>query len=100
LSWLGTQFVYIVILAAPLVGVAALLTVSRLAGALLVTVSMAAAFLFGLVNHFILQSPDHVSHVSGAWASTFATTAVLLAVTEAAASWLAFRQALLPRRVS
>jgi hypothetical protein len=100
LSSLATQFVYIVILAAPLAGLGALLLVSRLAGAWIVTISMAAAFIFGLVNHFILQSPDHVNQVSGAWASTFAATAVLLAITEAAGSLLAVRQALFFRRLS
>jgi hypothetical protein len=45
---------------------------------------MAASLVFGVVNHFLLASPDHVSHVAQQWRTLFATTAVLLALTEAA----------------
>ena len=52
---------------------------------------MAGSLVFGLVNHFVLASPDHVAHVSPEWRPLFATTAVLLAVTEAIGSGLAIR---------
>jgi hypothetical protein len=45
------------------------------------------------VNHFMLSSPDHVAHVDPQWRTLFATTAVLLAVTEAVACGLAIRLA-------
>jgi hypothetical protein len=38
---------------------------------------------FGVINHFVLSSPDHVAHVDPQFRSLFTTTAVLLAVTEA-----------------
>jgi hypothetical protein len=37
---------------------------------------------FGLVNHFVIDSPDHVAHVTAAAAPLFATTAVLLGTLE------------------
>jgi hypothetical protein len=55
-------------------------------GPIALTLVMAGAFVFGVYNHFILFSPDHVSHVSstkpGGWAVVFQATAILLAVTE------------------
>jgi hypothetical protein len=100
LSPFGTQFVYLVILAGPLLGLLMALTIARRAGVWLVAISMAGAFVFGIVNHFVLQSPDHVSQVAGSWGVTFAATAVLLAITEAAASLLALQQTLRHRRLS
>jgi MFS family permease len=79
----GTLFVYIVILAGPIVG----LVVSRWrlrAGASIVAASMAGALVFGLINHFIIDGSDHVAHVAAAWRTQFGITAVLLAVSEAA----------------
>jgi hypothetical protein len=52
---------------------------------------MAGSHVFGLVNHFVLGSPDHVAHVAPQWRPLFATTAALLAVTEALGSGLAIR---------
>lgn len=57
------------------------------AGAVLLACSMAGSFVFGVYNHFVAHSPDHVSEVSAmspaSWAVIFQITAVLLAVTEA-----------------
>ena len=78
----GTLFVYIVILAGPLAGLAAFAW-SRRAGALIVAVSMAGALIFGLVNHFIIGGADHVAHVAAEWRTLFGTTAALLVVSEA-----------------
>jgi hypothetical protein len=64
LPFAGTLFVYIVILAGPLAG----LTLWRWrprAGARLVAASMAGALVFGLVNHFIIDGPDHVARRGG-----------------------------------
>jgi hypothetical protein len=52
---------------------------------------MAGALIFGVVNHFVLSRPDHVAHVDSQWRALFATTAVLMAITEAWASVLARR---------
>jgi F0F1-type ATP synthase membrane subunit a len=92
LPFAGNLFVYIVILAGPLAGLA--LSVWRpQAGATLVAVTLAGSFAFGLVNHFIIPGADHVAHVAREWRSLFATTAVLLAVIEAAGAAIGFRLA-------
>jgi hypothetical protein len=101
LSRAANLFVYIVILAGPLIGLA--LTLPSLTtrpvsgsttgqiGGWLIAVTMAGSLVFGLVNHFVLSSPDHVAHVDPQWRVLFATTAVLLAVTELVGSGLALR---------
>ena len=78
---LQNAFVFIVILAGPLVGFGVFFVRPRL-GALIVAAAMAASLLFGLVNHFILSSPDHVSHVVEPWRPLFTWTAALLVATE------------------
>jgi len=92
LSPAANLFVYIVILAGPLIGLAVTWPSERI-GSWLIAATMAASFVFGLVNHFVLDSPDHVAHVDPQWRSLFATTAVLLAVTEALAVGLAILNA-------
>jgi len=82
LSFAGTLFVYIVILAGPLVGLALSRWRPR-AGAWIVALTMAGALVFGLVNHFILAGSDHVSHVAADWRTLFGVTAALLVVSEA-----------------
>src|SRR4029453_2897410 len=79
----STLFVYIVILAGPLLGLA-LARWRPVAGAWLVAASLAGALLFGLVNHFRLPAPDHVNHVDARWRTLFSVTALLLIVSEAA----------------
>ena len=76
-------FVWIVILAGPLAG----LWLSRnrpAAGGWLVAATMAGSLLFGIVNHFVIASPDHVSHVAAEWRTMFGVTAALLVLTELA----------------
>src|SRR3954447_5815905 len=87
----GTLFVYIVILAGPLIGLMAFAW-SRRAGALIVAVSMAGALIFGLVNHFIISGADHVAHVAAEWRTLFGTPAVLLVVSEVLGVAVAVRQ--------
>jgi len=90
----GALFVYIVILAGPLVGLA----VSRWrprAGAWIVAASMGGALIFGLVNHFLIAGSDHVMHVAAEWRALFGVTAALLVISEAigvgAGLWCATR---------
>jgi hypothetical protein len=90
LSQAATLFVFIVILAGPVVGLALTWPAERLGG-WLVAITMAGSLVFGLVNHFVLASPDHISHVNPQWRPLFATTAVLIAITEALGSGLALR---------
>ena len=96
LSTAGNAFVLAVILAGPLIGLG-LAWPCRRAGVALIALTMAGGFIFGVVNHFVLSSPDHVAHVDPQWRLLFATTAVLLAVTEAFGSAFAI-QALRERR--
>ncbi|MFN7916688.1 MAG: hypothetical protein U0Q55_15200 [Vicinamibacterales bacterium] len=83
----GTAFVLVVVLALPLVGLALLWRTPR-SGAALIAAAMAAAFVFGVVNHFVLVSPDHVSHVDVAMAPLFGVSAAGLALTELAGAAL------------
>ena len=75
-------FVYTVILAGPLVGLAVSFIRAR-AGGFIVAATMTASLLFGLINHFIITSPDHVSQVDPGWRALFGSTAALLALVEA-----------------
>lgn len=88
LSTAANVFVFAVILAGPLVGLVLMWPAERL-GLWLIALTMAGALVFGIVNHFVLSSPDHVAHVDPQFRPLFATTAVLLAVTEALGSGLA-----------
>jgi hypothetical protein len=92
LPFAGTLFVYIVILAGPLAGLA-LSRWRTQAGAALIGVTMTGALLFGVVNHFIIPGSDHVAHVARDWQALFAVTAGLLAVLEAAGAVVGFRLA-------
>ena len=80
-------FVVVVIQAAPLIGLAWMWT-KPVAGARLIGLAMSASLLFGLINHFVIASPDHVNHVIAQWRPLFASTAIVLAVTEAAGAML------------
>src|SRR5215471_18474298 len=96
LSTAGNVFVFAVIVVGPLIGLGVMCPAERI-GAWLIALTMAGAFVFGFVNHFVFESPDHVGHVVTEWRSLFATSATLLALTEALGSGLAV-QTLLGRR--
>ena len=95
----GAAFVYLVILAGPLVGLAVAWRLPQL-GSAVVAATMAGSLAFGLVNHFIIQGTDHVAHVAPAWRTLFASTAALLAVVEAAGTAIGVRTAVRARRTS
>jgi len=90
LSPAANIFVLTVILAGPLLGLA-LLWPSQRIGVSLIALTLVGSLIFGLVNHFIFASPDHVTHVDPQFRTLFTTTAVLLAITEAVGSGLAVR---------
>jgi hypothetical protein len=92
LSQAANLFVISVILAGPLVGLVLMWPAERI-GTWLIAITMAGSLVFGLVNHFVLASPDHVAHVATQWRPLFATTAGLLALTEAIGCGLAIRLA-------
>jgi FtsH-binding integral membrane protein len=56
LSRLANLFVFVVILAGPLVGLALTWPAERL-GSWLIAVTMAGSLVFGLVNHFVFGQP-------------------------------------------
>jgi hypothetical protein len=77
-------YVLTVIVIAPLVAMALIWTRYAHAGLLLLVISMAGSLIFGVVYHYIVISPDHVSHIPpGDAQGLFRTTALLLALTEA-----------------
>jgi hypothetical protein len=76
-------FVLIVILIGPVAGLVVSFIRPR-AGGLLVAATMAAALVFGLVNHFIIVSPDHVTQVTADWRPLFTASALALVASEAA----------------
>jgi len=98
LSSAANLFVFTVILAGPLVGLALTLLpgltgpVERI-GSWLIAITMAGSLVFGIVNHFVFAGPDHVAYVARQWRALFTTTAVLLALTEALGAGLAIRLA-------
>jgi hypothetical protein len=87
-------FIYLVIEAGPLAGWWLARSRPR-AGGWLVAATMAGSLVFGIANHFVIASPDHVNHVAAEWRMLFASTAVLLVITEgigvAAGAWFATR---------
>jgi hypothetical protein len=89
----ASLFILTVIVLAPLAGLGILWFLSIPGGAWLLALSLTASLLFGVVNHFVLDSPDHVSHIVAQWKFLFGTTAVLLALTEALGAGLAFWRA-------
>ena len=99
LSLAANLFVFVVILAGPVVGLALTWPAEQL-GSWVIASTMAGSLVFGLVNHFVIASPDHVAHVAPQWRPLFTTTAVLLALTEALGSGLAIRLATERKKVS
>ena len=85
LSRAANLFVFTVVLAGPLVGLALASFAERI-GSWVIAVTMASALVFGCVNHFVLAGPDHVSQVAERWRPIFTTTAALLAAIEGLAS--------------
>jgi hypothetical protein len=90
MSRAANLFVFVVILAGPLIGLVLTWPSGRI-GAWLIAVTMAGSLIFGFVNHFVLAGSDHIAHVDPRWQPLFAATAVLLALTEALGSGLAIR---------
>ena len=74
--------IWVVILAGPLAGLW-LIRSRPVTGGWMIAATMAGSLLFGVVNHFVIVGPDHVSIVAPEWRTLFAVTAVLLAVLEA-----------------
>ena len=79
-----TLFINLVILAAPVVAVVLLWSRFKGVGTILFAGAMAASLFFGLYYHYVLASPDHVSHLpDGDLQALFRITALLLALVQA-----------------
>jgi hypothetical protein len=53
---------------------------------------MGGSLVFGVVNHFVIESPDHVAHItSDAWRLPFQWSAAGLVILEAAGTAMAIR---------
>ena len=77
-------YVIAVILVAPLLALALVFTRYARVGLWLLFWSMVGSLVFGFLYHYIIISPDHVSHLPpGTAQGMFRLTAVLLIVTEA-----------------
>ena len=91
-DWPGNLFIYIVIIAAPIIAMILLWTRWSRRGIWLLLGSMLGSLLFGGYNHFIAITPDHVAHLPAGEAQTlFTVTAVLLMIVEIFGIWMAWR---------
>ena len=97
LSLAANIYVFVVIVAGPLIGLGLTWRNQRI-GNWLIALTMTAALVFGFVNHFVFASPDHVAHVDPDWRPLFTTTAVLLVISETMGSGMAVRS-MWPRRL-
>ncbi len=85
------SYVYIVITAMPLVAMMLYWTPLPALGGLFLFVSMTGSLVFGVYYHFVEISPDNVNHLpEGHAQGMFIATAILLAITEAAAAAFGF----------
>ncbi|HEY9624644.1 MAG TPA: hypothetical protein V6C78_30090 [Crinalium sp.] len=92
LSSLQSVFIVAVIFLAPVIAAILLWTTFDRLGNWLLLSSMAGAVLFGIYNHLIVMSPDHVSQVSFAsWGLLFQITAVLTLVVDGFGFWIGIR---------
>jgi hypothetical protein len=91
------QLIYIVlvIMVAPLAAGILLWKRLKTEGALLLIGSLYGSFVFGVFNHFVAMSPDHVKRVGElpqkSWVFVFQITAALLALVEAFGMWAGIR---------
>jgi hypothetical protein len=83
LSLLQSLFVDSVIVLTPIAAAVLLWTPFYRLGRWLFLGSMMGALLFGIYNHFVVMSPDHISQIPfEGWGVMFQMTALLLLVTE------------------
>ncbi len=90
---LKTLFVYIVIVAAPIISAALSWTRFSIFGICLFTFAMAGSFLFGAYHHYVLVSPDNIAHLPAgldAAHSQFIESAAYLASVALFSSFLGF----------
>lgn len=92
LSQLQTVFVAVVITITPIIAAVLLWKDVTTIGSILLVCSMTGSLIFGVYNHFVAISPDHVAHLANTtdknWIWIFRSTAVLNAVIEAFGIWI------------
>jgi len=95
LSRFQVAFIVSVIMVAPILAAALAWTTYRRLGAIILTVAMFGALIFGAYYHFLDSGMDNISEVpSGHWGALIRVTSVLLAITEGGGSivgWLSIR---------
>lgn len=83
LSLVQSLFVSAVIVLAPMMALILVWTPFYRAGIWLLLFSMTGSLLFGIYNHFIVITPDHISQIPfKGWGLLFQITALLLLLTE------------------
>lgn len=89
LSLVQSLFVGIVIVLTPIIAAVLLWTQFYSIGSWLLLSSMAGAIVFGIYNHFIVISPDHVSQVFfEGWGLLFQVTAILTLIVDGLGCWI------------
>jgi hypothetical protein len=89
LSLLQGLFVTIVIFLAPIVAAILLWTQFERIGSWLLLFSLTGSLLFGIYNHFLVISPDHISQVpSQSWGMLFQITAILIVIVDSLGCWM------------
>jgi len=89
LSSLQSFFIIAVIFLTPIIAVILLWTKFDRIGSWLLLSLMAGAILFGIYNHLLVMSPDHVSQVSFTnWGFLFQITAVLTLIVDGFSCWI------------
>jgi len=85
LSSAQNAFALSVIVIAPIIAAVFLWRGRDRIGATLLTTSLIGSLIFGVVNHFMLDSPDQLAHIeSSSWGNIFVVSAYALAITELA----------------
>jgi hypothetical protein len=89
LSLLQSSFVGIAIFLIPLIAAVLLWTQFYRIGSWLLFGSIAGSLFFGIYNHFLVISPDHVSQVSlEGWGLLFQITAYLILIVDGLGCWV------------
>lgn len=83
LTNLQSTFAVVVIVVAPAVAAAIIWRGYPRMGSTMLVLSLLASLIFGVVNHFMIDSPDQLAHIAtDGWGKIFTVSAYALAITE------------------